>query len=331
MIENENYEKSNFIMNNFKFIKKFPDEIKKININSLKENENLQKINKGNIIVLNNLETTLLLYSENNKVYVLDDNFETLQEINPPNKDNLITFGYNFLFINNYLTIIGVSKDNLILYIYKLSSLNKYELHNKIVLQDIKENFYPKYINNQLFIIQYINSHLIFYKFKLTDTDLEKGDIIKMKVQKGKIVLSLTKKHVFLNDNEFLYIIDLLNFKLIEKNKIKTLNIESFEPKARKILYGLGFNKRMQDTKVNHFSGGWKMRISLARGLFMKPQLLLLDEPTNHLDLNAVIWLTDYLSVWKKSLVVVSHNQNFLNDVCTDILHIDQLKVNHYF
>lgn len=59
----------------------------------------------------------------------------------------------------------------------------------------------------------------------------------------------------------------------------------------------------MKATK--HFSGGWRMRISLARALFMEPTLLMLDEPTNHLDLNAVIWLDDYLQKWKKTLLVV--------------------------
>lgn len=57
---------------------------------------------------------------------------------------------------------------------------------------------------------------------------------------------------------------------------------------------------------TKHFSGGWRMRISLARALFMEPTLLMLDEPTNHLDLNAVIWLDDYLQKWKKTLLVVS-------------------------
>ena len=55
-----------------------------------------------------------------------------------------------------------------------------------------------------------------------------------------------------------------------------------------------------------------------------------MDEPTNHLDLNAVIWLTNYLTNWKKTLLVVSHNQEFLNNVCTDILHLEKLQINHY-
>jgi ATP-binding cassette subfamily F protein 1 len=78
------------------------------------------------------------------------------------------------------------------------------------------------------------------------------------------------------------------------------------------------------------FSGGWRMRISLARALFLQPTLLLLDEPTNHLDLNAVIWLDSYLQTWKKTVLVVSHDQDFLNNICTDIIWLDQKKL-HYF
>lgn len=77
----------------------------------------------------------------------------------------------------------------------------------------------------------------------------------------------------------------------------------------------VGFTDVEQTRAAKTFSGGWRMRISLARALFMEPTLLLLDEPTNHLDLNAVLFLDDYLQSWKNTLVVVSHDVDFLSQV----------------
>ena len=104
----------------------------------------------------------------------------------------------------------------------------------------------------------------------------------------------------------------------------------SAESKARRILFGLGFDAEMQVRPTKYFSGGWRMRISLARALFIEPTLLMLDEPTNHLDLNAVIWLDDYLQKWKKTLLIVSHDQDFLNSVCEEILHLEDKKIITY-
>jgi ATP-binding cassette subfamily F protein 1 len=112
---------------------------------------------------------------------------------------------------------------------------------------------------------------------------------------------------------------------------LSAIGADSAESTARRILAGLGFTTaEMQNRATKHFSGGWRMRVSLARALFIEPTLLLLDEPTNHLDLNAVIWLDNYLQGWKKTLLVVSHDQSFLDNVCTDVIHLDQQKLYYY-
>ncbi|XP_076803818.1 ATP-binding cassette sub-family F member 1-like [Clavelina lepadiformis] len=111
---------------------------------------------------------------------------------------------------------------------------------------------------------------------------------------------------------------------------MEAIGVASAEPRARRILAGLGFTVTMQARATQDFSGGWRMRVSLARALFLEPTLLLLDEPTNHLDLNAVIWLDNYLQNWKKTLLIVSHDQSFLDNVCTDIIHLDNLKLYLY-
>mmetsp|Transcript_43343 Transcript_43343/g.70336 ORF Transcript_43343/g.70336 Transcript_43343/m.70336 type:complete len:609 (+) Transcript_43343:187-2013(+) len=113
--------------------------------------------------------------------------------------------------------------------------------------------------------------------------------------------------------------------------RLEKLESNLAEVRGAKILSGLGFSPAMQKKKTRDFSGGWRMRIALARALFIQPSLLLLDEPTNHLDIEAVVWLENYLQTWndKGILLLVSHSQDFLNSVCTDTIHLHkkQLKV----
>ncbi|KAL5007182.1 hypothetical protein ScPMuIL_015988 [Solemya velum] len=112
--------------------------------------------------------------------------------------------------------------------------------------------------------------------------------------------------------------------------RLDDMDADKAEVRAGSILHGLGFTKEMMQTKVKHFSGGWRMRIALARALYIKPSLLLLDEPTNHLDLNACVWLEEELKLYKRILVVISHSQDFLNGVCTNILHFHQKQLKVY-
>ena len=104
------------------------------------------------------------------------------------------------------------------------------------------------------------------------------------------------------------------------------------EPRARAILSGLGFADHLvpMDRKTKHMSGGWRMRVSLAKALFAQPSLLLLDEPTNHLDLEACVWLEDHLAKYTKCLVVISHSQDFLNAVCTHTYWLISQKLHLY-
>lgn len=91
--------------------------------------------------------------------------------------------------------------------------------------------------------------------------------------------------------------------------------IDKAPARASAILSGLGFSVERQSWPTKAFSGGWRMRLALARALFSKPDLLLLDEPTNMLDIKAIFWLEKYLQTWPKTLLVVSHNRKFLDTV----------------
>jgi ATP-binding cassette subfamily F protein 3 len=100
--------------------------------------------------------------------------------------------------------------------------------------------------------------------------------------------------------------------------------------RAETLLTGLGFRQQELEQPVSSFSGGWRMRLNLAQALMCPSDLLLLDEPTNHLDLDAIIWLEEWLKRYPGSLIVVSHDRDFLDAVVTAVVHIDQRKLRRY-
>ncbi|HUP30958.1 MAG TPA: ATP-binding cassette domain-containing protein, partial [Usitatibacter sp.] len=100
--------------------------------------------------------------------------------------------------------------------------------------------------------------------------------------------------------------------------------------RAQTMLAGLGFSEDAQAQAVARFSGGWRMRLNLARALMCRSDLLLLDEPTNHLDLDAVLWLEDWLKAFPGAVVLITHDREFLDSVAQAIVHVENQKLNEY-
>lgn len=111
---------------------------------------------------------------------------------------------------------------------------------------------------------------------------------------------------------------------------LETVDAYTAESRAAQLLAGLGFGALEQTQAVTEFSGGWRMRLNLARTLMKKSDILLLDEPTNHLDLDAIIWLEAWLKQYEGSLLLISHDRDFLDNVCSHIAHIERQTIDYY-
>lgn len=162
-------------------------------------------------------------------------------------------------------------------------------------------------------------------------------------------IASVAQETPALDQNALQYVVDgdryfrLLQQKLGDAEaqndgtKIAELHIQldnaggyTIESRAAELLAGLGFSQEAQSRSVSDFSGGWRMRLNLAQALLCPSDLLLLDEPTNHLDLDAVIWLERWLRQYPGTLILISHDRDFIDSVVDKIIHIEQQQLHEY-
>jgi ATP-binding cassette subfamily F protein 3 len=113
-------------------------------------------------------------------------------------------------------------------------------------------------------------------------------------------------------------------------SELENIGAYTIKSRAETLLTGLGFSREEYTKPVKNFSGGWRMRLNLAQALLCPSDLLLLDEPTNHLDLDTVIWLEDWLKNYQGTLIIISHDRDFLDNICTHIIHMENQKLNMY-
>jgi ATP-binding cassette subfamily F protein 3 len=112
--------------------------------------------------------------------------------------------------------------------------------------------------------------------------------------------------------------------------QLDNINGYTANSRASQLLAGLGFVADDQSRAINEFSGGWQMRLNLAKALMCRSDLLLLDEPTNHLDLDTIIWLESWLTAYRGTLLLISHDRDFLNNICTHIAHLEHQNIQFY-
>ena len=112
--------------------------------------------------------------------------------------------------------------------------------------------------------------------------------------------------------------------------KIDAIGGYAIRSRAASLLAGLGFNEAEQSNSVKQFSGGWRMRLNLAQALLCRSDLLLLDEPTNHLDLDTMYWLEGWIKAYQGTLILISHDRDFIDGIVDEIIHVEHHKLNFY-
>lgn len=174
----------------------------------------------------------------------------------------------------------------------------------------------------------------------------ENGDI---NIPSSWVISSVAQETPGLEESALDYVIDGDNqYRALEKElkaaedandgmKAASLHMEleniqayTINSRAGRLLLGLGFSTADFTKPTKEFSGGWRMRLNLAQALICRSDLLLLDEPTNHLDLDTVMWLEDWLKAYPGTLIIISHDRDFLDNICTNIIHIEHKKLNCY-
>lgn len=171
--------------------------------------------------------------------------------------------------------------------------------------------------------IGFLNQDLLSYQ-----TD---DSILSVAMQAFQEVVNLQKKiEDVLHEMETAYEDKLVDKLTRLQEELDRLDGYSAQAKAEAILEGLGFKTADLQRPLREFSGGWRMRVMLAKLLLMKPALLMLDEPTNHLDLPSIQWIENYLEDYEGAVIVVSHDRFFLDNVCTSIVEVTGQKLHHY-
>lgn len=112
--------------------------------------------------------------------------------------------------------------------------------------------------------------------------------------------------------------------------RLEDIGSPTIETKAMMILKGIGFQDDEVHRPSSSFSGGWRMRIAIAKVIFCEPEILMLDEPTNHLDLPALIWLENYIQNLDCTIIIVSHARDFLDSTVEEIIHFQNSKLTYY-